>query len=89
MHKSFFLGGRATNQLSTTGACFCSQKFIYLHLFLAVLGLCCCEDCGLLSSCTDAGFSLQWLLLLQSTGSRAQGLQSLCHVASAVVAPGL
>ena len=37
--------------------------------------------------CTD--FSLWWLLLLQSAGSRARGLQSLRPTGSVVVAPGL
>ena len=55
--------------------------------FLAALGLCCCVRA--FSSCADrgatlhcgaqashcGGFSLWWLLLLQSTGSRARGLQ--------------
>ena len=68
---------------------FVLKKFIYLHLFLALLGLCCCEDYRLPSGWADAGFSLWRLLLLQSAGSRAQGLQSLCHVASVLVAPGL
>ena len=32
---------------------------------------------GLLSSCSGVGFSLQWLPLLPSTGSRAHGIQQL------------
>ena len=55
-------------------------KFIY---FLAVLGLRCCarafSSCGergLLSSLRCAGFSLQWLLLLWSMGSRRTGFSS-------------
>ena len=35
------------------------------------------------------GFSLQQLLLLQSMGSRARGLQQLLHVGSVIVAPKL
>ena len=35
------------------------------------------------------GFSLRWLLLLQSMGSRVHGLQQLRHVASVVAAPRL
>ena len=35
------------------------------------------------------GFSLWWLLLLRSTGSRAHGLQQLWHEGSLVVARGL
>ena len=35
------------------------------------------------------GFLLQWLLLLQITGSRALTLQQMRHVGSAVAAPGL
>ena len=54
-------------------------KFIYLFLFLAVLGLCCCTwafpsaGSGGYSSLRCAGFLLQWLLLLQSMGSRCAG----------------
>ena len=36
-----------------------------------------------------AGFSLQWLLLLRSTGPRAAGFGRLQHVGSGVAAPGL
>jgi len=60
---------------------------------MAELGLRCCVQA--LSSCCehgttppylqDAVFLLQWLLLLQSTGSRVLGLQSPWHVGSAVV----
>ena len=35
------------------------------------------------------GLSLQWLLLLQSTGSRVHGLQELLRVSSVGVVPGL
>ena len=35
------------------------------------------------------GFSLWWLLLLWSTGSRVHGLQELLNMASVVGAPGL
>ena len=35
------------------------------------------------------GFSLRWLLWLQSTGSRALGCQQLWRVGSVLVAPGL
>ena len=65
--------------------------FIYLiYLFLAVLGLRCCTRARGLSLVAAsegysllrcAGFSLCWLLLLWSTGSR--------HVGSVVVAHGL
>ena len=59
--------------------------FIYfIYLFLAVLGLHCCtqafSSCGERGShCTSlqcAGFSLQWLLLLWSAGSRHAGFSS-------------
>ena len=63
---------------------------IYLFLFLAVLGLRCCArafsswgEQGLLfvvlqgySLLRYAGFSLRWLLLLRSTGSRRAGFSS-------------
>ena len=58
------------------------SNYIFI-LFLAVLGLCCCTGFSLVakrgaslwSRCS--GFSLQWLLLLCSMGSRACSLQQL------------
>ena len=54
-------------------------KQLFIYLFLAVLGLRCCARA--FSSCGEwgllffavRGFSLQWLLLLQSTGFRGVG----------------
>ena len=56
--------------------------FILFYLFLAALGLCCCTRA--FSSCGERGllfvvvrgFSLRWLLLLWSTGSRHTGFSS-------------
>ena len=51
---------------------------IFFIYFLAVLGLRCCEGFSLVAASQDYsllpcwGFSLWWLLLFQSTGSRAQ-----------------
>ena len=50
-------------------------------------------ECGLFSSCGEqgllsgygTGFSLQWLLLLQSMGSRVLRLQQLQHMGSAAL----
>ena len=55
---------------------------LFIYLFLAALGLCCCA--WAFSSCGEwellfvegVGFSLRWLLLLQSTGSRRAGFSS-------------
>ena len=63
---------------------FFKNKFIYFIylLFLAALGLRCCarafSSCGErgYSSLQCAGFSLRWLLLLWSTGSRRTGFSS-------------
>ena len=69
------------------------KQFIYL--FLTVLGLHSCLGFSVAavirgySSLSDAGFSLQWLLLLRSTGSGALGLQYLRHAGSGVAALGL
>ena len=58
------------------------NKFTYLFIYLVVLGLCCCarafSSCGTggYSSLWCAGFSLRWLLLLRSTGSRCVGFSS-------------
>ena len=59
-------------------------KFIHLliYLFLAALGLRCCmwafSSCGErgYSSLQCMGFSLRWLLLLRSTGTRCAGFSS-------------
>ena len=61
---------------------FCIILFIYL---LAVLGLCCCVQAfsslvsGGCSLVGVPGFSLWWLLLLQSTGCRVHRLQQTQH----------
>ena len=58
-----------------------AQSFQSAHLFLTVLGLCCCS--GFFSSCGEwrlpfiaVGFPLQCLLLLWNLDSRACGLSS-------------
>ena len=53
-----------------------------MYLFFDVLGLHCCEGFSLVLARDTLylgcrGFSLWWLFLLQSKGSRAQGLQQL------------
>ena len=51
--------------------------FIWLHwVFVAARGLSLVAASGGCSSLPCAGFSLQWLLLLQSTGSRRMGFSS-------------
>ena len=55
---------------------------MFIYLFLAVLGLRCCAwafsswASGGYSSLQCVGFSLRWLLLLRSTGSRHEGFSS-------------
>ena len=46
--------------------CGFKQKKLFIYLFLTVLGLHCCMGFSLVAACV--GFSLQWLLLLQSMG---------------------
>ena len=68
--------------------------FFFLIYFFAVPSLLCyvdslvleSRDCSLVPAC---GHPLQWLLLLQSTGSRLRGLQQFQHMGSVVVAHGL
>ena len=55
------------------GSAFFKSNLIYL--FMAVLGLRCCMDATLVG--VRLGFSLLWLLLLWSTGSRVLGLPKL------------
>ena len=55
---------------------------LFIYLFLAALGLCCCVRA--FSSCSErgysslrcVGFSLRWLLLLLSMGPRRAGFSS-------------
>ena len=60
----------------------------FIYLFWAVLGHCCCVGFSLvggeqrLLSLQGVSFPLHWLLLLQSTGSRASGLQQLLFLGS-------
>ena len=74
--------------------------YLFVCLFLAALGLRCCAfiavrrlslvvESGGCSSFRCAGFSVQWLLLLRSTGSRHAGFSSCGTWASVVVARGL
>ena len=63
--------------------------FTYFWLrwvFIAARGLSLVVVSGGYSSLRCMAFSLPWLLLLQSTGSRAHGLQQLQHMGSVVVA---
>ena len=74
---------------------FISTPLVSGLFILAALGLCCCMQpffscrvgATLWLCCT--AFSLQRLLLLQSTGSRAHELQWLQPRGSVVAAPGL
>ena len=64
--------------------------YFWLHwVFVAVRRLSLVAASGGYSSLRCAGFSLQWLLLLQSTGSRRTGFSSCGTRASVVVAHGL
>ena len=68
------------------------KKIIYFWLhwvFVAVHRLSLVVVSGGYSSLWCAGFSLRWLLLLQSTGSRHTGFSSCGMWASVVVAQGL
>ena len=57
------------------------EKNNFMYLFLAGLDLCCCIGFSLVLACRGYslivvdGFSLRWLLLLQSTNSRELELQ--------------
>ena len=69
-------------------------NFIYLFIwlrwvFVAARGLSLVEASGGYSSLRCVGFSLRWLLLLRSTGSRHAGFSSCGTRASVVVAHGL
>ena len=72
---------------------FLKTKKFFFNLFLAVLGLHCCSGFSLVVAsgryCSSrcAGFSLWWLLLLQSTGSRVQSFQQLQRMGWVVLLP--
>ena len=59
----------------------------YLYTYCCLWAFSSCGRRGLLFIATY-GFSLRWLLLLLSPGSRAPGFQQLWCVGSVVVAPG-
>ena len=77
------------------GLHFFLNKFIYLFyfwlrwVFVAARGLSLVAASGGYSLLRCAGFSLWWLLLLQSTGSRRTGFSSCGTWASVAVACGL
>ena len=71
-----------------------SLYFIIIILLLAALGLHCylqafssCPEQGLLSSCDAQAYSLQWLLLLQSMGSKAWASVAVPHKCAGLVVP--
>ena len=77
----------------------CSASWLFICWVLAALGLRCCTRA--FSSCSEpgplyfpfAGFSLHWLLLLGSTGSRCTGFSNssirLCSCGSRALECGL
>ena len=68
----------------------CPSVLIFLDFyFFAECGFSLAAASGGYSSLRCAGFSLQWLLLLRSTGSRRTGFSSCGTWASVVVACGL
>ena len=72
---------------------FLPSLFVYLFklpwVFVPALGLSLVEVSGGYSSLRCTGFSLWWLLLLRSMGSRHVGFSSCGTQASVVVAHGL
>ena len=60
--------------------------FIYDWIFVAACRLSPVAVSRSYSSLWCTGFSLRWLLLLQSTGSRVHSLQHLWHMGSVVAA---
>ena len=81
------------SRLSTLVPCL-GRQILFIYLFMVELRLRCCVQA--FPSCREHGttppylqdtvFLLQWLLWLQSTGSRVLVLQGLWHVGSGVVA---
>ena len=60
-------------------------KKLFIYLFLAALGARCCSEASLVAASGGysllrcMGFSLQWILLLWSTGSRCVGSVVVAH----------
>ena len=89
LSPSFDAEDRAVNKLTSWNLLsffFFNINLFYLFIFGCV-GLRCCT--WAFSSVASGGFSLQWLLSLQSTGSRRMGFSSCGTRASVVVARGL
>ena len=77
---------------------YCLKFYLFLKIYLFIWLCCvffaalaflylCRAGATLWLLCT--GFSLRWLLLFQTTGSRAHRLQQLQHMSSVAGAPGL
>ena len=65
--------------ISTSFLFFFSFIYLWLHwVFIAARGLSLVAASGGYSSLSCAGFSLRWLLLVQSTGSSRTGFSSCC-----------
>ena len=94
-HKTYLLLAFSHSQLRIMLPFFFLKYYLFI-LFLVVLSVHCCL--GFFSSCRPVGAtvqlwytgsSLQWLLLLQITSSRACWLQQLQHMDSVIVTPRL
>ena len=81
-------GGSRESHTSPSGRCFKKKTkrlkvILFMHLFLAELGLHCYMDFSIVavsraySLAAVSGFSMRWLLLLQTTASRGCGLKRL------------
>ena len=88
--------GEPTQPRSSAGKCQTGTIYLFIYLFLAVLGLCFCvrafSSCGKRgghSSSRCAGLSLSRPLLLRSTGSRRTGSVIVAHVPSCSAACGI
>ena len=83
LSRSYEVTDSCSKRQFLTDVYFFFFKIYFIYLFLAVWGLHCCAR-GLClftvsrgySSLRCAGFSLRWLLLLQSTGSRRESFSS-------------
>ena len=80
--KSPLLLGPSMSHCKISIVLFLFLFLFFIYLFLAELVLCCCAQA--FSSCGErcTSFSLWWLLLLWSIGSRCMGLVAPWHVGS-------
>ena len=90
LHADSMVSGTVLILNDKTYLFFLQKNYLFIHLFLAVLGFHCCTGFSVVVETKSySPVVVCGPLLLWALGSRVHGLQKLWHVGSLVAAPGL